>query len=290
MPLIFLSAAAAVIFVVIDRLTGQKDPTPPNQTQASADPTSPTTTSTPDSQAKSSSSPQTNTGSPANQHIKLSPTAASDAISLLEKFLSASSLDERLPLMETKTPAADLPSSILASSLPAFRNLTIESQESFPLENIVDMYFSFEFVREDLSADPQTIVVRHRGGLTPRVFADPFLDLYGGRLADYAAKPQPKGRMFHVLVTPFPSCNNLKIPDREKKITLRLHPHENSENVIQAYVSRVSKIGETIDSGHYDLIYGKPQACVILLGWNTKESPGAPYLEALDIRAYHWNP
>jgi hypothetical protein len=122
------------------------------------------------------------------------------------------------------------------------------------------------------------------------VLADPFLDLYGGRLAAYASKPQSKGQLFHAIVYPLPSCNDLRIPDRQKKLTLRLYPHENSPNVTLAYASRISKIGEILTSGTYDFNYGKPKACVILLGWNTQESPDAPYLEALDIRAFHWNP
>ncbi len=218
------------------------------------------------------------------------PAAATEALAVLENFLKASSLEERLPIIETKEPEGALTDSILAGPLPSFRNLVIDSQKSFPLENIVDFYFTFEFINKDASAYPQTVVVRRRGSMNPRVLADPFLDLYGGRLAAYAAKPQSKGRVFHAIVYALPSCNDLKIPDRQKKITLRLYSHEHSPNVTLAYASRVSKIGELLTSGNHDLTYGKPKDCVVLLGWNTEESPGAPYLEALDISAFHWNP
>jgi hypothetical protein len=300
MPLLFAGVAAVLIFGVVKMFKKQGIPPVPVPSEA----TSAALEKKPENNKKSG--PAGNTSIPATaptrsgtgespQHPGMEetvprPAAATEALAVLENFLKASSLEERLPIIETKEPEGALADSILAGPLPSFRNLVIDSQESFPLENIVDFYFTFDFINNDASASPQTVVVRRRGSMNPRILADPFLDLYGGRLAAYAAKPQPKGRVFHAIVYALPSCNDLKIPDRQKKITLRLYSHEHSPNVTLAYASRVSKIGELLTSGNHDLTYGKPKACVVLLGWNTEESPGAPYLEALDVSAFHWNP
>jgi hypothetical protein len=303
MPLLFAGAAAVFILVVMKVLKKQgisTEPPPSTKTAAATPAVEKTpksteeskTTGQPPIQATTTSRTDANESPPPApvEQMALRPSASSEAIAVLESFLKASSLEERIPIIETKETEGDLVDSILAAPLPSFRNLVLYSQESFPLENIVDFYYTFEFINKDGSADPQTVVVRRRGGLNPRVLADPFLDLYGGRLAAYASKPQSKGQLFHAIVYPLPSCNDPRIPDRQKKLTLRLYPHEHSAHVTHAYASRISKIGEMLTNGSYDLSYGKPKACVILLGWNTEESPDVPYLEALDISAFHWNP
>lgn len=286
MPMLFFAAAAALVYGVMNMLgPGDKNQkaASPNQAANPADSPSGQPAAEPPSQTDhTASDPQQ--GSPSGAVM------AAEAISLLEQFLKASSLQERVSLIETRKEERELSSTVLASTLPPFRNMVLESQKSFPLENIVDMFFGFEFVNRDGSVSPQTVVVRRRGGYGPRVLADPFLDLYGGGLAAYASKPQDKGRSFHAIVNALPTCNDLDIPDRQKKITLRLSSHENSPRVILAYASRVSETGELISSGNYDLSYGKPKACVVLLGWNTTESPNKPYLEVLGIQAFHWNP
>jgi hypothetical protein len=303
MPLLFAGATAILILGVMKVLKKQGLSTEPAAPPAIAAAPSkvekaPDSEEVPETSGQSTARSTVSAHSHANEsqqpppleEAALRPSAASEALAVLESFLKASSLEERIPIIETKESEGDLANSILATPLPSFRNLVLESQEASHLENIVDFYITFEFINKDGSADPQTVVVRRRGGLNPRVLADPFLDLYGGRLAAYASKPQSKGQLFHAIVYPLPSCNDLRIPDRQKKLTLRLYPHENSPNVTLAYASRISKIGEILTSGTYDFNYGKPKACVILLGWNTQESPDAPYLEALDIRAFHWNP
>ena len=307
MPLGFIGAMAFLVFAVLRVLNQNQDipqpiptPNPEKQQQTEpANPAAPPPAETPEmpkteEPADILSEPPPTTflePLPGLTDDQESPAAAADeAMLVLEKFLKARSLEERIPLMETRLASEELADSILISPLPKYRHLSIASQESFRIESIVDFYFTFEFINEDGSANLQTVCVRRRGERGPTVLADPFLDLYGGRLAAFAAAPQPKGGLFYAIVYPVPICGDPRVPNRQKKLTLRLLPHENSTEIIQAHASRVSKIGETLKSSAYDLNYGKPKACVVLLGWNTDEEPGSPYLEALDIQAFHWNP
>jgi hypothetical protein len=299
MPAIFAGITVLLIFIVmkvVKNKTYSSDPIPAPATTANgkatdqAGPTVPAGNTLPVTTSSTGSGTTNSAQPPPVDEAALRPSAATEALAVLEKFLKAPSLEVRLPMIETMESEGDLKDTVLASPLPPFRNLLIDSQETFSVEKTVDFYFTFEFINKDGSAAPQTVVVRRRGGVNPRVLVDPFLDLYGGRLAAFAAKPQVKGQLFHAIVYPLPSCNDLRIPDRHKKLTLKLYAHENSPNVTIAYASRVSQIGEMLTNGSYDLSYGKAKACVVLLGWNTKESPDAPYLEALDIKATHWNP
>lgn len=213
-----------------------------------------------------------------------------EAHAILETFLTAKSLEERLPLLETKTPPEELAASCLAGPLPRVREMAISSQESNPLESVVDFYYHVDFEAADGNRIPHTLLVRTRGSGEPKVVVDPFLDLYGGRLSAYAASPSEKGGVFQVVAYAVASCLDPDIPNREKKLTLKLLPRENTREIAQAYFSRLSKIGEMLEDGTYALSYGKAKACTVMLRWNTEDNPDHPYLEAIAIKAQDWNP
>ncbi len=301
MFLLFLLAAAVLVYGVLKILNmepGQNTPsgTSPNQTepvssdkapQAAAE-TKPLITTplpTPPTEQPVLSEPPPDL--PAGIEPKLPGVIAAE---VLEKFLTAKSLVERQPMIETKTPEAELTQSCLAGPLPAFRNLAIDVQESNPVEEVVDFYYNVDFEAGDNRINPQTILVRTRGNSDPKVVVDPFLDLYGGRLTAYAANPSDKGGNFQVIVYAVASCNDEKIRDREKKLTLKLLARDNTKEIAQAYFSKVSKIGEMLMDGTYSLSYGKAKACTVMLRWNTEENKDHPYLEAIGLKALDWNP
>lgn len=210
---------------------------------------------------------------------------------VLEEFLAARSLEERLPLIETKTPPEELAASCLAKPLPALAGVPHpEFQESNAIENFVDVYFSVDFQMEDGTKNPQTVLVRTRGTATPKVVADPFLDLFGGRLARFASTPTDDAGEFQAIVFAVASCSDPEIPDREKKLTLKLLARENTKEIANAYSSRISKIGEMLQNGTYSLSWGNHKACTVMLAWNTTDKPEHPYLEAISIKALDWNP
>lgn len=213
-----------------------------------------------------------------------------EALEVLEKFLLAKSLPERLPMIETNTPEAELAVSCLAGPLPPAPKMLLEFQESNPLEEVVDFYYSVDFEDAQPHANPQTILVRSRGRSTPKVVVDPFLDLFGGRLAAYASTPSDKAGVFQVIASALATCTNPDVPNREKKLTLKLLARDNTKAVAEAYFGKLSKIGEILEDGSYSLSYGKAKACTVMLRWNTEEDPNRPYLEAVSIKTLDWNP
>ena len=80
------------------------------------------------------------------------------------------------------------------------------------------------------------------------------------------------------------------MPDREKKLTLKLLPQEDSKEIAMAYFSRQSKIAEMLQDGTYSLSYGRAKACTVVLRWNMEENPEMPYLEAIELKRLDWNP
>ncbi len=216
------------------------------------------------------------------------PTNA--AFEVLEKFLAAKSLPERLPLMETKTTESELAKSCLAKPLPTSSNISPEFRETNTVEEVIDFYYNVDFDAGDNKLDPQTILVRKRGSSEPKVVADPFLDSYGGRLAAYVKTPSDQAGMFQVIVYAVASCYDDKVPNKEKKLTLQLLPREYTKEIARAYFGRQSRIGRMLEDGTYSLSFGKARACTVMLRWNTEDRPETPYLEAIDLKTLDWNP
>jgi hypothetical protein len=212
-----------------------------------------------------------------------------DAEAVLKKFLSAQSLAERQPLMETQASAEELASSCLAEPLPAVLKMTPELRESNPETSVVDCFFTVDFDSTRRINQPHTILVRTRDSNAPLVVADPFLDSYGGRLAAYAATPTDKSGVFQVVVYAVASCTDPKIPNRDKKLTLKLLSSDNTQEIARAYFGRQSKIAEILEDGNYSLTYGNAKACTVMLRWNTEDNPDRPYLEAIAIKSLGWS-
>lgn len=209
---------------------------------------------------------------------------------VLEKFITAKTLAERLPMIETQTPEAELAKSCLNSPLPATSKIEIDAQETNSVEQVVDFYYNVDFVTDGRPINPQTLLVRTRGSAEPKVVVDPFLDTFGGRLAAYAQTPTDKAGIFQVTVSAVASCNDEYVPNREKKLTLKLLSRDNTKEIARAYFGRQSKIGEMLEDGTFSLSYGKAKACTVMLRWNSEDKPGMPYLEALTLKTLDWNP
>ncbi len=215
------------------------------------------------------------------------PGKAADKV--LENFLTAKSLPERLALIETKTPEAELANSCLASPLPVASFLT-EARETNAVERVTDIYYNVDFDAGNNTKNLQTILVRTRGLSDPKVVVDPFLDSYGGRLAAYAKTPSEKAGVFQVIISAVASCYDERVPNREKKLTLKLLPRDQTKEIASAYFGRQSKIGMMLEDGTYSLGYGRAKACTVLLRWNTEDNAATPYLEAIDLKRQDWNP
>lgn len=216
-----------------------------------------------------------------------------EAMEVLEKFLAAKSLPERLPLIETRSSEAELANSCLTAALPPAPVIVPEFQETNTIENLVDFYYTVNFEKGSTPIEKLTVLVRSRGGGEPKVVVDPFLDLFGGRLAAYIANPSEKAAVFHVIANPIATCldNGKAIPDREKKFTLKLLPNENAKEIALAYFGKASEIGEILRDGSRGLGLGKAKACTVMLSWNlNKDDPANPFIEAIQLKALDWNP
>ena len=213
-----------------------------------------------------------------------------EAEEMVYAFLAAKNLTDRLPMMETKTSGPELGKSCLAGTLPASSNVVMEFRETNKLEQVIDFYYGVDFDAGENRLDPHTLLVRKRGSSPPKIVADPFLDSFGGRLAAYASSPTDKAGIFEVFVSPLASCNDPKVPNSEKKYTLKLLPRDQRKEIARAYFGKQSKIGQMLEDRTYSLSFGKGLACTVMLHWNTEDRPETPYLEALDITSLDWNP
>ncbi len=213
-----------------------------------------------------------------------------DERAVLGKFLSARTLEERLPVIETKTPQAELAGTCLAAPLPPAADYALDYQETDSMEDKIDFFYYVSFQKEQGPPEKFTILVRTRGKSQPKVVVDPFLDTFGGRLAAYASKPTDKAGVFQVIADPIATCLDPKVPDKEKKLTLKLLPCENTKEIALAFFGRQSKIGQMLEDGTHSLSYGKPKPCTIMLSWNMKDDPNHPFIEAVHLKALDWTP
>lgn len=304
LPLLFFLAAGALVFGVLTFLNSRQKPNSPGRSFApsSASPILPSDTlpiSPPpapgENRIQSLPVPEPELpliiGPPptlADGIETITPSMA--AMEVLEKFLAAKTLAERLPYTETQTPEAELAKSCLASPLPTTSKIEIDAQETNAVEQFIDFYHNVDFVVEGNPISSQTILVRSRGTGNPKVVVDPFLDTFGGRLAAYSKSPSDKAGVFQVTVSAVASCNEEHVPNREKKLTLKLLSRDNTKEITRAYFGRQSKIGEMLEDGTFSLSYGKAKACTVMLRWNTEDNPSMPYLEALTFKTLDWNP
>lgn len=224
------------------------------------------------------------------------PISSTSAFQILDKFLSMNTLEERLPLMETSTSQADLAASCLTSSLPPRVSVTPSIQTNNPVENSTDHFFQVVFTRSIGGTETYNMLVRRRGDQEPKVIVDPFLDVYGenSRLRRYTTAAVEKPAVFRVYVETVAICSNAKIPNNDKKFTLKLRGDDSSENklpaIAVAYSGKASAIGEMLQNPDSGLRWGSTKACTIVLNWNTKDDPAHPYLEANSIKSLSWNP
>lgn len=212
-----------------------------------------------------------------------------EALKLLEDFLAMKTLEERLPHMESKRAEVDIASSVLNGPLPEVLKISVDVRESNTIEQVIDYYYHVDFADVDGGVNPQTLLVRARGGGPPKVVVDPFLDLFGGRFARYAENPVEEAGTFQIIISAGAFCYD-DVPAPEKKYTLKILSREDSKEIAKAYFGKRSKIGEMLEDETSGFAYGQAKPCTVFMRWNMDEDPEKPFLEALDIKALNWNP
>ncbi len=299
--LLFLIACGALVWGLMTFLPKEKEKTKakPAELQLSPRVTPPATPQEPTPPPASAQAPSNNVTDPILLSLDPAPETPVNtqkimpgiaALEILGKFLAAKTLAERLPYIETKMSESELENTILAGELPANRSILIDTQEANAVEMVLDIYYSVDFEDADGKINPQTLLMRTRGSGQPKLVVEPFLDLFGGRLAEFTSKPSNRQGTFQVIVSALATCTNEEVPNRDKKLTLKLLSRDNTREIAQAYFGRQSKIGMMLEDGSFSLSYGKAKACTVTLRWNTEEDPAKPYLEAIDLPRLDWNP
>jgi hypothetical protein len=224
---------------------------------------------------------------PANPAESVRPDAG--ALKTLVEFLDAETLAARLPLIETNTPPAELAASCLAGTLP-YKRIETTIQVTNEAGSVVDCYYRVGFGLGEGREILQTMLVQIRGAGPPKVVVDPLLDLYGGRLAAYAAKPTDQPGYFHVILCAL-SLPPENWPNADSKFTVKLQSDDLPAGCIAVAVAdKLSGIGKALnDSVITGLSWGRPKPCLVMLQWNL-ENPSKPYLEALNVKRFDWNP
>lgn len=199
-------------------------------------------------------------------------------------FLVARSLDERMPLLETTTPREELEKSVLTGILPAngsFESLEVRFNKILGTSEVI---FKAGFVDVDGVAESYLILVRTRGDQVPKVVADPFLDTYGGRFAQFLAEPKPGAHRFQMVATIFDFCSDESIPDYQQKSTMKISVARGAPDLAKAYFAKASPLTEKLKK--LGVRYGHGTGATITVQWYTT---GEPYLEVVDVASLDWS-
>lgn len=218
--------------------------------------------------------------------------AVKNAITVLEEFLNASSLDVRKPMMVTKSSDGDLIAAKFDKTWPPY-TITIGSQNTYPKERLVEYYYLVNFEENQLGFPKLAIfLLQKRGDEEAKVVVAPLLDTIGGRLATFAAQPQPQPQDFYAVMEAVMFCRNDKIPNAKKKSEFYLRASNKGENIAVAYVNEQSEIHKAFTNPDPldNLKWKNPIPVVVTLHWNSEEDPARPFLEIIEIKAKNWNP
>lgn len=200
---------------------------------------------------------------------------------MLERFLAAQTWEEGLPWL---TPI-DTTARALTLPWPPHQ-VNAAYQVANRKGQTTDRFFNVDF--KELGT--LCMLVRGQEGATPKVFAEPLLDLHGGRLASFAANPSTKEVSFHVFASALPRCTNPSVPSPDGKISVRLLASDAGKPLATAYAAKQSPLAKLLDSAAADIRYGQPAACVAVLRWNLSEDAKRPFLEVIELKEFGWTP
>lgn len=218
-----------------------------------------------------------------------------EAQDVLRDFLRASSIGARLPLIEPALERGDLEGTAIDTPLLSVQRMTPGLPVRNELENFVDHPFSVRFERDEAAPLSVLVVVRKRHEQKPKVLIEPLLDLFGGRLRDFAAAPVDEPGTFHAVIEALPRCFDETVPNPENKISYKLAADIHDVEITRAYVSKFSPLAEMLYSPDSELRWGKRLPATVTVKWNREEAaddgqdPAQPYLELIEIKSLDWS-
>ena len=213
----------------------------------------------------------------------------SNPSSVLEKFLNAQTLKERLPILtKSKLNAKALATSCLANPLPEvinFRSIHyMENRSDRHKEHFFEVFFQIDPAER---AVPILIQLSDWGDNSIRIHSDAFMDLFDDRLGNYAKKPVKETATFHVVADAYKHCFDEIIPEWDKKSFLKLRTHPRMAPRLVAYFNRNSDLAKEISQPDA-LPWGDSGICTVTVRWNT-DIPERPFVELVKIDGFTWD-
>ena len=211
---------------------------------------------------------------------------------VLDQFLAAKSLEDRLPLMtESKRTKEELMASCLAGPLREVKTNYLSEMVPRVEDDMRQYLYYISFEDGEDVKQRQRIVVQleERPGVhEPRVHADAFIEHYDDLLEKYAQEPSKKIVTFHCIAEARTADLVKILPEDLKKQMIRLviknHPRDGV--VFDAFLSKNSPLMKKIGA-RAELPYVQSRFCTLSFRWNT-ENEKYPYIELVDIVALGW--
>ncbi len=220
-----------------------------------------------------------------------SESAAVVAYALLESFLNAKDAASRVDMVEPATTEQELVATLLKGPLPEVAQIFSDIPQNFPDEQRTDFSYRVSFVVKDSPNVDFAILVSKRGSQPPRVFLPAFLDLAGGRLADFTREANRlPPTSFHVYLEPIDGCYEKDIPGADRRFTFKLLPSPFGKETARAYATNASRFRKLVEDPAYPIRWGMRRRATVTLEWNHKEDPAMPFLELVDLKSPDWNP
>ncbi|NNM30331.1 MAG: hypothetical protein HKO57_12490, partial [Akkermansiaceae bacterium] len=209
---------------------------------------------------------------------------------VLDAFLKAKSLDERLPYMtpSNRSPQ-EVASSCLAVPLPPVVNIRSLHYMVDDAERHTEHFFEVAFLRVGEQRPAPFLVQLHDWGDGDiRVHSDAFIDLFEDKLSEFAKQPGDEARTFHVVADAYKHCFDEAIPGWDKRSFLKLRSHPRMAPKLHAYFNRNSPTAELISQPDA-LPWGESGICTVTVRWN-RTVPKQPFVELVTINGFTWNP
>jgi len=274
-----LLSVAGILSWFIAEWRGEKKDAPPGPQETKV---------TPSPQLPAQPVPDLPVDSPADYNVPLEgvdvPELVKKSAAVVASFLYARNLDARWPLMEATASSRELSESVLAGPLPAVGNFKSLEVRFDKVLGTSEVFFKGDLTHGSGRSGSYLILVRKRGTQEPKVAAEPFLDTYGGRLADFAARPREESGRFRIVATFFDFCSDELIHGHEFKSTLKIAAAPGGPDLAKAYFGKSSPLREKLE--RLKVRYGHGTGATVTLRWNTED---VPFLEVIDVVSLDWN-
>lgn len=213
------------------------------------------------------------------------------AYGVLDSFLRAPDAASRVELVEPPATVDELAATLLKGPLPEVSQIFSELPRRNAVEQVTDFPYRVSLFHDGKPNVDFAILVRQRGEQPPKVYLPAFLDLVGGRLADFTRQPNTLDpARFHVILEPVIGCHEEGVPNADRKFTLKLLSSNFGKETARAYCANGSRFRKMVEQPDYPIRWGTRVPATVTLQWNHREDPAQPFLELIDINSPDWNP